>query len=240
MAGNLLTATLLDAYQWYQDAPEIPRKDNRSITWKESAYKDLLDKIRRVGTFEPTPEIQRGMDFENKVCNNLALVREDFLALFDESCRTDMELFYDKCKGGEQQRPTSGEIEVDGMLFYLFGYIDIFFPSVKIQDIKTTGSYKGPEKYLGRHQHLIYMYCEKVYWFEYIVAAFREYKDSEGKIISSRLDKTHLVTIHSSEDEVVKRLTGRIRNFKRFLEKEDLMGEYLTLFCKGKGTPTGR
>lgn len=240
MAGNLLTATLLDAYQWYQDAPDVPRKDDRSITWKESAHKDLIAKIRRLSNFEPTPEIQRGMDFEDKVCKNLHMERKEFLDLFEENTRLELELFYDKCKGGEQQVATSGEIEVDGMLFYLFGYIDILFPKLKIQDIKTTGSYKGPEKYLSRHQHLIYMYCEKTYWFEYIVAAFKEYKDSEGRMLSSKLDKTHLVTIHSTEEEVNKRLRGRISNFKRFLEKEDLMGEYLTLFCKGKGTPTGR
>lgn len=229
--GNLLTATLLDSYQWYLDCPP---------SWKQKATLELMSKIRRTDTFEPSEEIKRGMAFEDKICHSLDKEKPEFLAEWPEEERPLISTFYDKCKGGEQQRKTARDIEVDGMTFYLFGYIDIAFPKVKNLDIKTTSSYKGPDKYLKRHQHLIYMYNEETYVFEYLVAQFNEFKDGNGKLISSRLARVHNVPIISNAEEVEKRLRGKIRNFKHFLEQEHLMEDYLQLFCRGKGTPTGK
>ena len=229
--GNLLTATLLDSYQWYLDCPP---------SWKEKATLELMSKIRRTDVFKPSPEIARGMAFEDKVCHALDKDKPVFLAEWPDEERSMLSMFYDKCKGGEQQRKTARDITVDGMTFYLFGYIDIAFPGIKNIDIKTTSSYKGPDKYLKRHQHLVYMYNERTYLFEYLVAQFNEFKDANGQLISSRLAHVHNVSIMSSEEEVEKRLRGKITNFKRFLEKERLMDDYLQLFCRGKGTPTGK
>ena len=212
MSGNLMTATLLDAYQWMLDAPP---------SWVERAKMDLINKIRREDKFEPNEAVKRGMAFEDEICKRLHLSREEFLQPYADDLKPIVSNFYDSCAGGQQQVKVTGEITVDGMDFFLFGYADIVFPAV-IRDIKTTGSYKGADKYLGRAQHLIYMHCLKTYQFTYEVADFS----------GSRLEEYHSIKIRDTPENVEFRLKGRIKNLKQYMENNNLMDDYLYKFCR--------
>jgi len=212
MSGNLMTATLLDSYQWVLDCPP---------SWSVRAEQDLRNKLRREDKFEPNEAVKRGMAFEDEICKKLHLSREEFLLPYADSIKPIIASFYDTCKGGEQQVKVTGNITVDGMDFFLFGYADVCFPHKTI-DIKTTGSYKDASKYISRAQHLIYMYCREVYEFEYAVADF------SGSI----LEEFHNIPIHSNKEDTTFRLKGRILNFKKYLENNGLMDDYLNRFCK--------
>ena len=58
--GHLMTATLLGSYKWMEDAP---------ASWAMRAREDFYAKLRRQDKFEPTPEVQRGIEFERIICD---------------------------------------------------------------------------------------------------------------------------------------------------------------------------
>ena len=124
--GNLMTASLLDAYKWYNDAP--------SGNWKQKATNDLIAKIRREDKFEPNEAVTRGMNFEKAICQKLHLDKTEFQKECGMRMRQDigadnvnLEIgkFWDTCHGGGQQAKVTGSIVVDGMEFYLFGFADV-------------------------------------------------------------------------------------------------------------------
>ena len=239
--GHLMTATLLGSYKWMEDAP---------ASWAVRARDDFYAKLRRQDKFEPTPEVQRGIEFERIICDRCNNMEEEqfMLAMRDlyaEKIKADPELeyasieskealltrilnvcntLYNQCKGGQQQVKVGKDIKVGDEEFYLFGYIDVLQPTT-ILDIKTCTKYKE-SKYRDSIQHSIYQYCTGVKDFKYVVADYNSTAYPENCIIVD-------TSINELED-AERRIKGRITNLVHFLKDNNLWDDYITIFCRGK------
>lgn len=239
--GHLMTATLLGSYKWMEDAP---------ASWAERAREDFYAKLRRQDKFEPTPEVQRGIEFERIICDRCNTMDEKqfMLAMRDlyaEKIKADAawekssseskealltrilnvcNTLYHQCKGGQQQVKVGKDIEVGNEEFYLFGYIDVLQPTT-ILDIKTCTKYKE-SKYRDSIQHSIYQYCTGVKDFKYVVADYNRTAYPENCIIVD--------TSVNELEEAERRIKGRITNFVHFLKDNNLWDDYINIFCRGK------
>ena len=236
--AHLITSSLLDGFAWLQDCP---------ASWKAKANEEFIGTIRRCKTWQPTPEAQRGMDFEALICQNcntydepefMAVMQEHFMRQLEadtsvaendrinywkrisDVCRT----FYAECKGGEQQVKVAKELEVFGENYLVFGYADIVHPHA-VLDIKTTTKYKDASKYLKRAQHHAYVYALGINKFEYIVA---DYRNTKYPLNIERIDAS------STPDASASVLKGRIHNMVTYIKRYNLWDDYVTLFSKGK------
>ena len=239
--GHLMTATLLGSYKWMEDAP---------ASWAVRARDDFYAKLRRQDKFEPTPEVQRGIEFERIICDRCNTMDEEqfMLAMRDlyaEKIKADPDLeyasieskealltrilnvcntLYNQCKGGQQQVKVGKDIKVGDEEFYLFGYIDVLQPTT-ILDIKTCTKYKE-SKYRDSIQHSIYQYCTGVKDFKYVVADYNSTAYPEYCIIVD-------TSVNELED-AERRIKGRITNLVHFLKDNNLWDDYINLFCRGK------
>ena len=239
--GHLMTATLLGSYKWMEDAP---------ASWAMRAREDFYAKLRRQDKFEPTPEVQRGIEFERIICERCNTMDEEqfMLAMRDlyaEKIKADLGLtyvtneskealltrilnvcntLYNQCKGGQQQVKVGKDIKVGEEEFYLFGYIDVLQPTT-ILDIKTCTKYKE-SKYRDSIQHSIYQYCTGIRDFKYVVADYDRTAYPENCIIVD-------TSINELED-AERRIKGRITNLVHFLKDNNLWEDYINVFCRGK------
>lgn len=239
--GHLMTATLLGSYKWMEDAP---------ASWAMRAREDFYAKLRRQDKFEPTPEVQRGIEFERIICDRCNTMDEEqfMLAMRDlyaEKIKADPGLsgaareskealltrilnvcntLYNQCKGGQQQVKVGKDIKVGDEEFYLFGYIDVLQPTT-ILDIKTCTKYKE-SKYRDSIQHSIYQYCTGIKDFKYVVADYNRTAYPENCIIVD-------TSINELED-AERRIKGRITNLVHFLKDNNLWEDYINIFCRGK------
>lgn len=239
--GHLMTATLLGSYKWMEDAP---------ASWAERARDDFYAKLRRQDKFEPTPEVQRGIEFERIICDRCNTMDEEqfILAMRDlyvEKIKADPGLacaaseskealltrilnvcstLYNQCKGGQQQGKVGKDIKVGDEEFYLFGYIDVLQPTT-ILDIKTCTKYKE-SKYRDSIQHSIYQYCTGIKDFKYVVADYNRTAYPENCIIVD----TSINELADAE----RRIKGRISNLVHFLKDNNLWEDYINIFCRGK------
>lgn len=239
--SHLMTATLLGSYKWMEDAP---------ASWAVRARDDFYAKLRRQDKFEPTPEVQRGIEFERIICDRCNNMEEEqfMLAMRDlyaEKIKADPDLeyasieskealltrilnvcntLYNQCKGGQQQVKVGKDIKVGDEEFYLFGYIDVLQPTT-ILDIKTCTKYKE-SKYRDSIQHSIYQYCTGVKDFKYVVADYNSTVYPENCIIVD----TSINEIEAAE----RRIKGRITNLVHFLKDNNLWDDYINIFCRGK------
>lgn len=239
--GHLMTATLLGSYKWMEDAP---------ASWAMRAREDFYAKLRRQDKFEPTPEVQRGIEFERIICDRCNTVDEEqfMLAMRDlyaEKIKADAawenasreskealltrilnvcNTLYNQCKGGQQQVKVGKDIKVGDEEFYLFGYIDVLHPTT-ILDIKTCTKYTE-SKYRDSIQHSIYQYCTGIKDFKYVVADYNRTAYPENCIIVD-------ASINELED-AERRIKGRITNLVHFLKDNNLWDDYINIFCRGK------
>lgn len=239
--GHLMTATLLGSYKWMEDAP---------ASWAMRAREDFYAKLRRQDKFEPTPEVQRGIEFERIICDRCNdMDEEQFMLamrdLYAEKIKADVSYahssseskealltrilnvcntLYNQCKGGQQQVKVGKDIKVGDEEFYLFGYIDVLQPTT-ILDIKTCTKYKE-SKYRDSIQHSIYQYCTGVKDFKYVVADYNSTAYPENCIIVD-------TSINELED-AERRIKGRISNLVHFLKDNNLWDDYINVFCRGK------
>ena len=239
--GHLMTATLLGSYKWMEDAP---------ASWAERARDDFYAKLRRQDKFEPTPEVQRGIEFERIICDRCnTLDEEQFILamrdLYVEKIKADPGLacaaseskealltrilnvcstLYNQCKGGQQQVKVGKDIKVGDEEFYLFGYIDVLQPTT-ILDIKTCTKYKE-SKYRDSIQHSIYQYCTGIKDFKYVVEDYNRTAYPENCIIVD----TSINELADAE----RRIKGRISNLVHFLKDNNLWEDYINIFCRGK------
>jgi len=163
--SKLITTSLISSIQWLNNAPP---------SWQESAYTQLKNSLARK-PWDPSPEIKRGIDFENKVYS--CLKRQ----LFNIGSE-DFQWFVNESKGGTVQYKTKSFMTVNGVEYCLYGKLDLKFPNV-IKDIKTTSNYKE-QKYMESSQHIIYCHNEQIEDFEYLVAVFEKGKPENKKMLS--------------------------------------------------------
>jgi hypothetical protein len=141
-----LTPSLLSSWQYYLDAGE---------EWEESAESDFIRTLKRE-KMEPTPAMQDGINFENRVealCEGKPvtfLEGEDY-----ERCVREVA---DWVRGGTWQVNTSKIIAVDGVSFLFHGRMDIL-KGPWIYDLKFSKSF-DIGKYRDSPQTIGYLACE--------------------------------------------------------------------------------
>ena len=209
--GNLITSSLLDSIDWYRQCPD---------SWKEKAYKDLSDKLNRI--YGPmNPEVQRGIDFEAKVCSLLDAPESTFMEVF-KSHDPGVRQFWTLCHGGRFQSTLKSYITIDGTQYTLYGKSDILFPD-RIVDIKTTANYKGPANYRGKTQHLVYIVASKIPTFTYLIAEFND--------VQQRCIGVYNVDASMSVEDATRALIPRISESLDILRDDgDLWTAYKTQF----------
>lgn len=212
--SKLITPSILDSYDWYITCPS---------SFKENALKQIDDQLNRRWS-DLSPAIRRGIDFEKKVCSNLWQdSKEEFMRSF-EGHTPSISKFWDKCRASVQQAKTSKTVEVDGVSYYLYGKRDIAFQDKTI-DIKTTKAYKGPDYYLVRNQHPLYIACTGIQAFEYLIAEF----DDEKGVCTNVFTVDASMTVEDAEARVI----SKIKEFINFLSSDDeLLAAYNKTFCK--------
>jgi len=239
--SHLMTATLLSSFKWMEDAP---------ASWAQRARDDFYAKLLRQDKFEPTPEVQRGIEFERIICDRCNDLEEaDFMEamrnLYVEKIKADADYefasieskealltrilnvcstLYSQCKGGKQQVKVSKDIEVGGESFCLFGYIDVLQPTT-ILDIKTCTKYKE-SKYRDSVQHSIYQLCTGIKDFKYVVADYSSTNYPQNCVIVD--------TSVNDIEEAERRIKGRISNLVKYLKDNNMWTDYINIFCRGK------
>lgn len=211
---KLITSSLIDSMNWCKIAP---------YSWKQIAFNDFCATVRR--EYRPTPPTaQRGIDFEHLICSNCenkADLMQEAKTLYGSNADIDVIMkMADKCRGGKQQEKVCKEIEVDGDVYFLFGYADVVFPD-KIIDIKTCGKYKGESYYKSRIQHHIYSVCLDIADFEYAVADFCN---------TGHPCLYHEIKIKNNLAESEGEIKRKIIELKDFLKINNLWNDYLSVF----------
>lgn len=192
MADFYVTATLLNNWHYYLHSDE---------SVQENAKQSFLDCLNKVKS-ETTENMQRGIDFENKV------------RLFDEQNKIDDDATVNEIgeiiKGGLWQEAVMKIIKVKDYDVLLFGYADVIKCS-KIFDIKRVNKYTLP-KYYHSVQHKIYMLCTGIKDFDYLISNGQEVY-VESYFINSL-------------EELEKELKGIISEFFTWLSVNNLFDIY--------------
>ncbi len=212
----LVTPTLLDSYEFMMDAP---------ASWSARAEQGFLVKLRREKVDYPA-WVSKGQDFEDtvyRVCN--AHYKDRFE---DDPIKQGSELFQNvcmQCIGGTFQQKLTKKAEIAGEKVYFFGYSDVNFKALTL-DLKTTLKYKGPQKYLKGHQHLIYSWIRQVPKFQYLIA---QWENEESNAIQA----VHTVDYEApSMDVLEEKITAKVEEFFTYLKANDLWLDYYHTFSK--------
>ena len=214
----LITTSLIGSIDWAQMAPgSIIRKEKGGDgveTWASKAVKDLKATLGRE-SYEMNEAAQRGISFENK----LYAVARTGTKVVDGS--DHFKRLAEEIIGGQYQRKCKMEYKVDDELCFLYGKIDVFFPGVRIIDVKTTANYK-PDKYSESFQHTLYCFIEKVWLFDYFVAVWGKYP---------KIEALHQIKLQVDPVFAEKIIQAKIRETFNFLKKHNLWEMYRETYC---------
>ena len=222
----LVTATLLDSFDFAMSAPNSPTKDDPKITWKQRGMKDFVGKIRREKVEYPS-WVGMGMDFENVVYDKCRSSRtiEDATDEGSEAFKAVVKEVY----GGVFQNKLKRVLHIGSHKAFLFGFSDVEKDNLTI-DIKTCKDWKGPQKYLDKAQHEMYLYMNGKDNFKYVVAEWD--KDGNGNPIKPAKNVYTVDYINPGENVLEKRLTEKIEKMWDYLVKENLWDDYWFTFSK--------
>lgn len=220
----MITPTLLDAGDFFMKCPP---------SWKDRAFEGLKSKIERT-PFEPTPAIKRGIEFETAIQD--VVERSMSSGKPVEECLSGSPEFYQVariCHGGTFQVWGQSVLDVEGYgTAKCYGKIDVLFPvtsarhpSGLIIDLKTTASYKGPQKYLSGWQHIFYSAFFLIPDFQYVVA---EWADPEASAIKA----VHIVETTVDPSRASESMRAGIDRFFNMLKCVGLWDSYRAIYCK--------
>lgn len=205
--SRLITASLISSVEWLKICPE---------SYKEDALKSLKNQLNRVWD-EPSVAAKAGIEFENAVQKFVTMKKFDVgTELFQQVLKA--------CEGGEFQRKSRGNLKIEGdeANYFLYGKIDVYFPSLLL-DLKTTGVYKV-NKYLKTVQHLIYCLNEQIKEFKYLVVEWE--KPPKIKAIHEENFKV------KDFDEVYNILVSKIKTTIAYLQlRPELWKAYTEKYC---------
>lgn len=205
--GRLITPSILSAAAFAKGAHG---------KWRESSIEGLNNQLSRIYKKDMPHYVTRGLEFE-KTVYNCCMARPGTFSGSD----LFMEVV-ERCRGAEYQKTAKLDIEVDGTTYTTYGKMDVYFEDL-ILDIKVTGKWQPPHKYLDTAQHLIYAAAMGVKEFEYLVIVM----DDDDKIIEH-------YPIHwewQSREAVIEDIRNAIREFREYLESQKLWGIYNDKFC---------
>jgi len=183
MTKYLITATLINAYQYYINDEFKSPADSRA---------DFLKTLSRE-KFEPNEAMQKGIDFEAKVqflTTNITV--DDLRHFYKEKVgetvinnRLSIEdainwllqqpeyIISGIVEGGLWQQTCKKDLQVGDKEFLLYGKMDVVKRDT-IYDIKFTSNYELG-KFFNSSQHLIYLYCTGLPKFQYLISNGEDY-----------------------------------------------------------------
>ena len=210
-----MTTSLWDAIDWYNKCP---------ASWKKRAYQGLLDQLNR--KWAPTKAIERGIAFEDKICNGKNPI-EEIVPDLKEKFTTAYNLIHGE--GHNFQAKAKKFVESDEKEFIIYGKLDVFFekhadyPDGLIIDIKTTGNYRGKASYLSKWQHRVYTWLKRIKDFKYVVFEFNE---------AGLLCDVHTIDYHVDDfDKIGKEIMDNLKKVRGLLKSDkDLSKAYLKKF----------
>lgn len=219
MSNLLITPSLLNSFDFAVNAPP---------SWKVKAYRSLVSQIKRE-PFDPSPEIQRGIEFENKVYDECRYLSDPDYVNDTSKQRypPHFETVVKRCLHGDFQTVVKDKWTIDNDIFVLYGKLDVDLPE-KIIDIKTTGNYKGPKQYLKTWQHIMYTLLTNKKFFEYVVV---EWADKH----SGDIKDVHVVKYEVEDfNELKKNLINQIHKLMGYLHSHKLYDDYFYTFSNNK------
>lgn len=223
MATLKVAPTLLNSFDFYMGCPE---------SWKVRAYEGLVNTLRRA-PFKPTPEITKGLQFEDQVqkrvegCMTLGWNSEELPG------SVEFKVVCDHCMQGNFQIwghktydvPDYGKVETYGKADVLFPIWSERYPAGKIIDIKTTGKFKDERKYTESWQHLFYSMFWGIPYFQYIVAVWAGPE-------STRIARLKGIDIQVDLATAEERIVARVHDFFTWLRLNGLWEDYFHIYCK--------
>lgn len=215
MFGNVLvTPSLLDSFKFATTCPP---------SWKDSAMKDFIGKIRREEVTYPD-WVNKGLDFEDTV---YAKCRE---AATPEDITEGSECFQRvarECHGGTFQNKLKKNLVVGNHKAFFFGYSDVEKPDLTI-DVKTCKAWKGDQKYLNGSQHYMYLWMNGKNMFKYLVAEWVSEDPTDFRINSVNEVTFAAPSVETLEKEIVR----RTQDLFDFIYAENLWEDYYYTFSK--------
>lgn len=204
-----MTASLLNAYDWYLNCPE---------SWKERAIQSLHDNL--VKGFTANQATIRGNNYEDKV---VKLLNEGYTLHSAEQILNIVNGLptqqWIKCL--ELEVPDIGTFQFRGKM----DFVDR--PRRIIYDLKTTKRFIDPQRYMDGKQHLIYSLAEGYEEFHYLVARF---EDDEGLEPIEVQDIPVIIDLEHAKDVLVQSITGLVT----FLREANMWEDYFTIFNSGR------
>ncbi len=218
--SRLITPSLFSSVSWALNAPASNIR-GKSVTWKQQAQEDLKNMLARVwGGMNDAGK--RGVAFEDQVYKLLGRG----IPIDEIDCSEHFRTVLRACEGGEFQHKCKRYIEIAGEEYCLYGKIDVWFEETKrIIDIKTTGNYKGRDKYLDSMQHKIYCFNTDSKVFDYIVAEFADDR-------STTILDVHKIRFRIDDPSTLRiEIENRILEVLQFLESDSKLWDlYLTKY----------
>lgn len=215
-----ISPTLLDALEWYNNAPE---------TWKEKAYKDIVSKLNRA-PFVATEAILRGQRFEAAVQKIAQKIDAGEGGPVPGSAH--FQRVVNQCLGAQWQQWKKAYLTIDGVEVEMIGKLDVYwpigdnlYPNGHIIDLKTTGAYRGEDKYKKGWQHKFYCQWTSVPTFTYVVA---EWVSDSGNDIKA----IHTIDCQVEIATATQVITDGIKGFFAFLKTNNLWSDYVYTYSK--------
>lgn len=208
--SRLITASLVGSIDWLTMCPS---------SWRTKAYADLTNQLARIYTKEMSKPAKRGLELEAAIYSHV----------FRPNNKAGSEHFkwlVNECKGGAFQKIVKTFIRLDNFEYCLYGKLDVWFPDI-IKDIKTTGRYRGKEKYLSSFQHKLYCCIERIHKFKYIIG---EFDGDDGKTLIAHYDVEYEVEYWNA---LYIEVMDKVKSVIEFLKKDKALFElYTTSFSK--------
>ena len=169
----------------------------------DDGYEKFLKTLNRE-KIQPTTKMLTGVQFEN-VLNNV--LNGEYISP-DHEWYSAISEMSEELSGSQQQVVLFKEIKVDGVRFLLHGVLDYLKAGV-VYDLKFTKNYHLNKYFSSTVQHPMYMeLVPEARLFEYII--------SDGKeVFRERYPR-----------DIVEPIEPYIKNFMRFLEKQNLIDTY--------------
>lgn len=214
MYGSVLvTASLLDSMDFAVSCPP---------TWKDRAIKDFIGKIRREKVTYPE-WVDAGEAFEDtvyRVCTHAPSVEEA-----EAKGSANFAKVAKLCYGGSFQNKLQKNLKIGDTKCFFFGYTDVDFRQLTI-DIKTCLEWKGPNKYLNKSQHKLYLWMNNKPAFKYTVV---EWADETYTTIQS----VNIIDyISPGSADLEQYIISKTEELHEFIRSMDLWEDYFYTFSK--------
>ena len=171
----LVTPTLLDSFDFLKTCP---------ISWKDSAMKDFIAKIRREEIKYPA-WVTKGQLFEQRVMKESRKTPTQVIYEPHPECIHTMRVA-ELIAGGAFQQKIQKDLVIGNTKAFFFGKSDVEFPDLTI-DIKTTANFRGSDAYLSKNQHIVYLWINGKSDFKYVVAVWGS-KEADNLIDVQEID----------------------------------------------------